>query len=256
MDLLRQAAKIIQLHLLHTSSRLLLFSRLSKKLKEDFQSTHQLVFKRKTARESLVKLDIDILHKDGLQFHLAAPIQSKNRDRVTYCVTWVVNWVSAALGYIKLTSAYSRLEKLWVRFDQTLFFLCIWTLLFFASCSTVWIILGPGPSFPFSLSSSFPFHPCQSLFTPVGKGCSLENLLMETLTGRSGATFSLEPPSDIPLLGHRYNLNPQYQDCGPDKWSVARHRSRQTPHFLAKRSVLCLLIYLGRWFSEFPVLHE
>lgn len=180
MDLLRQAAKTIQLHLLHTSSRLLLFSRLPRKLKEDFQSTHQLVFKRKTARESLVKLDIDILHKDGLQFHLAAPIQSKNRDRVTYCVTWVVNWVSAALGYIKLTSAYSRLEKLWVRFGQTLFFLCIWTLLFFASCSTVWIILGPGPSFPFSLSISFPFHTCQSLFTPVGKGCFLENLLMET----------------------------------------------------------------------------
>lgn len=74
------------------------------------------------------------------------------------------------------------------------------------------------------------------------------------LTGRGAATVSLESPSDILLLGHRYNLNPQDQDCGPDKWSMARHRSRQTPLFLATRLGLCLLIYVGRWFSEFPVL--
>lgn len=85
------------------------------------------------------------------------------------------------------------------------------------------------------------FKPVKSLFTPVGEGCSLgiEAPGMASWfsrgassIGRGETTLNLEFPSpDRYLLRHRDSLDPQNQDCGPDKWSMARHRSKQTPLF-------------------------
>lgn len=73
----------------------------------------------------------------------------------------------------------------------------------------------------------FSFQTCQSLFTAVGEGCSLGieasgvgswSPRGASSTGKGADTLSLEFPSpERSLLGHRDNLSPQDQDCGPDK---------------------------------------
>lgn len=57
-----------------------------------------------------------------------------------------------------------------MRFDQPLFFFYIWILLFFASCQHCLGYIRARTFFPIFSS---PFQTCQSLFTPVGEGCSL-----------------------------------------------------------------------------------
>lgn len=154
---------------------------------------------------------------------------------MTCCVTWVANWLSGAQGYIKLTSAYSRLEKLWVRFDQTLFFLCIWILLFFASWGTVRIILGPRLYFPFSCLHFTPktiSHSAHLSGKAVPWGLRHQEqgpgLLMEPAVQAGGQLQpAWSPHHQAYLCWDTGTTNPQDQDCGPDKWSMARHRSRQ-----------------------------
>lgn len=184
---------------------------------------------------------------------------------MTCCVTWVANWLSAAQGYIKLTSAYSRLEKLWVRFDQTLFFLCIWILLFFASWGTVRIILGPRLYFPFSclhFTPSVTLHTCQGrLF--LGDWGTRSRALVSSWSQqyRQGGSYS-QPGAPItrhifagtqgqPI--HRIRIVAQINGPWPGT-------DRGNKHFFGYKNsfslVLCLPTYAGRWFFEFPTLHK